>query len=218
MIKAVIFDMDGVLTETSHEHFLAWNRLAKKLGYSLPPDVKDAIRGLSRLASLEIVLRTGNLENQFTEREKYKLAELKNRYYVESIQKFTPEDLAKGACELLNLLKCNNLKIALASASKNSRFLLHAMKIEHYFDAVVDPASIENGKPEPDIFLKAAELLGVNPAECIGIEDAYAGIESILAAGMKAVGVGDSKHLTNCSDVFEDLKGVYSYFIKMYNK
>jgi len=212
MIKAVIFDMDGVLTETSEQHFLAWNRLANELGFNLSPDVKDAVRGISRLAALEIILNIGNLNNRFTEQEKFELAELKNHYYVESIQKFTPKNLSKGARELLNLLEHNDLKIALASVSKNSQFLLRAMEIEHYFGAVVDPACIRNVKPAPDIFLKAAELLGVEPSECIGIEDAYAGIESIHSAGMKAVGVGDTKLLTNCSNVFGNLQCVYEYF------
>jgi beta-phosphoglucomutase len=212
MIKAVIFDMDGVLTETSEQHFLAWNRLANDLGYTLSPTVKDKVRGVSRMESLEIVLNEGNVGGKFTQEEKLEMADRKNHYYVESIRQFTPDNLAKGARELLDLLKRHGMKVALASVSKNSEFLLHAMDIDLYFNAIADPASIKNGKPAPDIFLKSAELLGVFPSECIGVEDAYAGIESIHAAGMESVGVGDPKLLINCSNVLKDLTGVYQYF------
>lgn len=218
MIKAVIFDMDGVLTETSHQHFLAWNRLAEELGYILPLEVKDAVRGISRLASLDIVLKAVNADKRFTESEKLVLAEIKNIYYIESIKRFTAEDLSEGARELLELLKENGLKIALASASKNSKFLLRAMEIRQYFDIVVDPAVIQKGKPAPDIFLKAAELLNIAPEDCIGIEDAYAGIESIQRAGMTALGVGDAAVLSNCSIVFDNLQGVYSYFVRLFRE
>lgn len=218
MIKAVIFDMDGVLTETSHQHFLAWNRLAEELGYILPLEVKDAVRGISRLASLDIVLKAVNADKRFTESEKLVLAEIKNIYYIESIKRFTAEDLSEGARELLELLKENGLKIALASASKNSKFLLRAMEIKQYFDIVVDPAVIQKGKPAPDIFLKAAELLNIAPEDCIGIEDAYAGIESIQRAGMTALGVGDAAVLSNCSIVFDNLQGVYSYFVRLFRE
>lgn len=218
MIKAVIFDMDGVLTETSHQHFLAWNRLAEELGYTLPIQVKDAVRGISRLASLDIVLKAVNADKRFTESEKLVLAEIKNIYYIESIKRFTAEDLSEGARELLELLKENGLKIALASASKNSKFLLRAMEIKQYFDIVVDPAVIQKGKPAPDIFLKAAELLNIAPEDCIGIEDAYAGIESIQRAGMTALGVGDAAVLSNCSIVFDNLQGVYSYFVRLFRE
>jgi beta-phosphoglucomutase len=211
MFKAVIFDMDGVLTETSEQHFLAWNRLANDLGYNLPRGVKDKVRGVSRMESLEIVLNEGKVSDRFSKEEKLEMAERKNRYYVESIKQFTPKNLSEGARELLELLKRNNIKVSMASVSKNSEFLLHAMEINQYFNAIADPASIKRGKPAPDIFLKAAELLGTNPSECIGVEDAYAGIESINAAGMEAIGVGDPKLLTNCSNVFKDLKGVYGY-------
>lgn len=217
MIRAVIFDMDGVLTETSHQHFLVWKRLAEELGYTLPIEVKDSVRGISRLASLNKVLKAVNADKKFTESEKLILAEIKNIYYIESIKKFTTEDLSEGARELLELLKKNGLKIALASASRNSKFLLRAMEIEQYFDVVVDPNLIKKGKPAPDIFLKAAELLRVAPEECIGIEDAYAGIESIQRAGMTAIGIGDAAVLSNCSKVFDNLQGVHSYFMKLFD-
>ena len=185
-VRAFIFDLDGVLTETSKQHFLAWHRLAKELGCDLPQSVIDEVRGISRLASLDIVLNACGISSKYDTFERIALADLKNRYYLESIEAFSEADLSVGALDLLNALRHKGFRIGLASASKNAPQLLKAMDIEHYFDAVVDPKVINEGKPAPDIFLKAAELLHVKPEQCIGIEDAYAGIESIKAAGMTA--------------------------------
>lgn len=197
--------MDGVLTETSRQHFLAWRRLAKELGCELPDSVMDDVRGISRRASLEIVLETCGIASHFDDAEKITLANQKNAYYLESIVSFTEADLSVGALELLRELKRRGFLIGLASASKNAPQLLKAMAIEHFFDAVVDPNSINEGKPAPEIFIKAAELLNVSPVNCIGIEDAYAGIESIKAAGMIAYGIGKKENLTNCDHVFDNL-------------
>lgn len=205
-LKAVIFDMDGVLTETSEQHFMAWKRLAHELGYSLPDSVKDDVKGISRLASLEIVLAAGEREKTFSQAEKEKLASRKNEIYLELIHAFSPENLSEGALALLKSLKANGLLIGLASASKNAPFLLEAMGIEAYFDTVVDPSSIANGKPAPDIFLKAADQLGVSPSESIGVEDAFAGIESILSAGMVAIGIGDPRLLWNARHLYDGLE------------
>ncbi len=205
MIEAFIFDMDGVLTETSKQHFLAWRRLAHELGCELPDSVMDEVRGISRLDSLNIVLKTCGIASHFDEAEKIALANQKNAYYLESINSFSEADLSVGALELLSELKRKGFLIGLASASKNAPQLLRAMAIEHFFDAVVDPKSINEGKPAPDIFIKAAELLNVNPENCIGIEDAFAGIESIKAAGMTAYGIGSKEVLTNCEHVFDNL-------------
>lgn len=204
-IKAFIFDMDGVLTETSRQHFLAWRRLAQELGCDLPDSVMDEVRGISRLDSLNIVLETCGIASQFDEAQKIALANQKNAYYLESIDSFSEADLSDGALELLGELKHRGFLIGLASASKNAPQLLKAMAIEHFFDAVVDPKAINEGKPAPDIFIKAAELLKVKPEHCIGIEDAYAGIESIKAAGMTAYGIGSKEVLTNCEHVFYNL-------------
>lgn len=204
-IEAFIFDMDGVLTETSKQHFLAWRRLAQELGCDLPQSVMDEVRGISRRDSLNVVLESCGIASQFDEAEKMALANQKNAYYLESIDAFSEADLSVGALDLLSELKRRGFLIGLASASKNAPQLLKAMAIEHFFDAVVDPKAINEGKPAPDIFIKAAELLHVNPENCIGIEDAYAGIESIKAAGMTAYGIGCKEVLTNCDHVFHNL-------------
>lgn len=204
-LKAVVFDMDGVITETSRQHFLAWELLAKDLGFDLPAEVNDQVKGISRMESLDIVLKAGNMAERFNDEEKHELAEKKNEIYQTLIKAFTKENLSEGAYELLASLKKNNIKIALASVSKNAQFLIEAMEIGNFFDVVVDPREVKRGKPAPDIFEMAAAKLGVEPASCIGIEDAYAGIESIKSAGMKPVGIGNAAVLTNCSTVYASL-------------
>lgn len=212
-VKAVVFDLDGVLTETSKAHFEAWKMLASELGFEVPAKLEDEVRGISRLDSLEIVLAHGGLNDRYTLEEKNALANHKNDLYLELIKGYTPDNLSPGAVSLLSYLRESGIKIALASASKNAPFLLKAMGITDYFDAVVDPASIENGKPEPDIFLKASELLGITPGYCIGVEDAYAGIESIIAAGMKPIGIGSKAILNNCGTVFSGLDSFHNFLL-----
>lgn len=204
-LEAVIFDMDGVLTETSHQHFIAWQLLAKDLGFEISEDIHEQVKGISRLESLEIVLKAGKLSKKFTAAEKLKLADKKNLIYQSLIKEFTKENLGAGVLELLTSLKHNKVKIALASVSRNAQFLLEAMAIRHYFDAIADPREVKLGKPAPDIFLLAAKELGAQPKNCIGIEDAFAGVEAINRAGMKAVGIGSKAVLYNCETVFSSL-------------
>jgi len=213
-LRAVIFDMDGVITETSHQHYIAWKLLAKELGFELPPEVNDQVKGISRLESLDIVLKAGNLQNKFVETERIALADRKNLIYQGLIKEFTKENLSKGAFELLASLKENDIAIGLASVSKNAQFLLEAMEISEYFDVVVDPREVKNGKPAPDIFAMAAQMLGVEPQYCIGIEDAFAGIEAIKSAGMTPVGIGSRSVLYNCEVVFDSLAEVNLELLK----
>lgn len=208
MLEAVIFDLDGVLTETSKQHFMAWKQLAKDLGFELSDQMNKKLKGISRLEALQIVLAAGAMENKFTEKEKLALADQKNLIYQSYIKDFTKENLTKGALELLISLKENNIKTALASVSRNAAFLLKAMEIDEYFDAVADPNEVQNSKPAPDIFLAAAKKLDVLPSNCIGIEDAYAGIEAIKSAGMQPLGIGDKEELHNCKRVVAELSEV----------
>ncbi len=205
MIKGVAFDLDGVLTHTSEEHFHAWAALAQELGGTLPESVKDAVRGISRMDSLELVLQAIGRDKDFTQAQKKALADHKNDLYREMIARVTPKNLESGALELLIDLKKRGFRLALASASRSGSYLLKKMEIEKYFDAVVDPASVKCGKPDPEIFLKAAELLELSPKECLGVEDAAAGIESIQAAGMKAIGIG-SREVQQADWVFENIQ------------
>ena len=208
--KGFVFDLDGVLTETSNAHFEAWRELATEMGFELPGHVIDEVRGISRLESLDIVLSYDHKSKEYSYDEKVALATRKNNLYLDKIKAYSQADLSEGTIELLELLKSNHIRIALASASNNAPFLLDAMKIKHYFDAVVDPKSISNGKPAPDIFLKACEMLDLEPHECVGIEDAEAGIESIKSAGLYPIGIGK---LSNCEEVYPDLKSLLSHLL-----
>lgn len=189
-IDAVIFDLDGVITDTAHYHFLAWRNLANSLNIEFTEKFNEELKGISRDESLEKILVKGKVENEYSLEEKKSLAAKKNIEYVELLKNVTPEDILPGIHKFLIDLKRDNIKIGLASASKNAPFILDALEISDLFDCVVDPESIKSGKPSPDIFLKAAEILAVNPENCIGVEDAIAGIKSINDANMLSIGVG----------------------------
>lgn len=187
-VACAIFDLDGVLTSTTAEHFQAWSMLfLKHFGIVLDPKLESLTRGVSRMSSLEVLLNHYQIE--VTEDKKKRLANEKNRYYKHLIESFDEGNLLPGARQLLETLKAREIKIALASASKNSGVLLSRLKIESYFDYVVNPSRIK-GKPNPDIFIKAQKHFGLKASECIGFEDAIAGIEAIKKARMFAIGVG----------------------------
>ncbi|MFC6385699.1 beta-phosphoglucomutase [Sporolactobacillus kofuensis] len=190
MMKAVLFDLDGVITDTAKYHFKAWKHLASAIGISLDEQFNERLKGVSRMDSLKIILDYGNCFDQFTALEREKMAEQKNYAYKQLIQEITPNELLPGIRKLFVDLRDNGIKIALASASKNGPYILERLKIDSFFDTVVDPAKLRNGKPDPEIFLTAAEQLGIDSKECVGIEDSVAGIKSIHAAGMFAVGIG----------------------------
>ncbi|WP_028274765.1 beta-phosphoglucomutase [Atopococcus tabaci] len=189
-MKAFIFDLDGVLTDTAEFHYRAWKKLGERIGISFDREFNEQLKGISRMESLERILAYGNKEEEFTEEEKKQLAAEKNEDYKELITQITPEDLLPGIPEFLEEIKENDIRMAIASASRNAPVILERLGIMEEFDAIVDPAQLQRGKPDPEIFLKGAELLGVPPNECVGIEDAEAGIEAINAAGMFSVGVG----------------------------
>ncbi|MDP4086723.1 MAG: beta-phosphoglucomutase [Bacillota bacterium] len=190
MLKAVIFDLDGVITDTAEMHYLAWKELAKGIGIDFNREFNEELKGISRMESLEKILVHGGVANQFSEADKLGLAKSKNDHYLQLLTQMKPEDIFPGIKEFLDELKANDIKIGLASASKNAPAILESLQITYYFETIVDPEEIAKGKPAPDIFLRAAEKLGITPEECIGIEDSTAGIQSIKDAGMFAVGVG----------------------------
>ncbi|MCM3585353.1 beta-phosphoglucomutase [Mesobacillus maritimus] len=193
MVKAVIFDLDGVITDTAELHYQAWKNLANSISIDFDREFNEELKGISRMDSLNKILSHGGVEDQYTEQEKVGLATKKNEEYKTLLVHLNPENIYPGIKELLDSLKESKLKIGLASASKNGPAILEYLQITDYFDTIVNPDSVANGKPAPDIFLKAAEQLGVSPQECIGIEDSEAGIEAIKKADMFAVGVGTTE-------------------------
>ena len=195
MFKGVLFDLDGVITDTAEYHYLAWKKLADDLGISIDRQFNEKLKGVSREDSLRLILEHGGREKDFSETEFNQLAKSKNDNYVEMIQAVSPKDVYPGILELLKALKNADIKISLASASKNGPFLLKQMELTDYFDGIADPAAVRAGKPAPDIFILAAEVVGLAPNECIGIEDAQAGISAIKASGAFPVGVGSAKQL-----------------------
>lgn len=195
MFKGVLFDLDGVLTDTAEYHYLAWKKLGEEIGITIDREFNEKLKGVSREDSLQRMLEYGHKENAFTPEEFAALAARKNENYVDMIQKVSPADIYPGILDLLKALKEQQIKISLASASKNGPFLLKQMEIMDYFDGIADPGKVAQGKPAPDIFLLAASEVGLTAAECIGIEDAEAGIEAIKASGALPVGVGKAKDL-----------------------
>ncbi len=206
-IKGIIFDMDGVITDTSEYHYTAWKLLASKIDIYIDRDVNENLKGISRMASLEVILKHGGRENDFSEAEKLVLATTKNKHYVEMISRFTPDNLLDGVELLLKELKSLGIKIGIASASKSAGKLIELLGVTQLIDYVVDPATVP-GKPAPDIFLKAAEGLELEPSQCIGVEDARAGIEAIKKAGMYSVGIGDKAVLTEANVVYKEPKDI----------
>jgi alpha,alpha-trehalose phosphorylase len=187
-LACVIFDLDGVITDTAEHHFRAWQRLAAEISLPFDRELNERLKGVSRMESLEIILdhagRTASLQ------DKVRLAERKNTYFRELIDSITPADLLPGIADLLVDLRAHGVKTAIASMSHNVWDVVGRLGIEPLIDLIVDPSTLVKGKPDPEIFLTAAEELGVRFEDCVGIEDARAGIEAIKAARMVAVGVG----------------------------
>jgi beta-phosphoglucomutase len=191
--KAVIFDLDGVITDTAHYHYLAWKRLADSVGAPFDETFNEQLKGVDRMGSLELIL--ARAPRPYAPEEKLALAEAKNRHYQLLIATMSPGDLLPGALRALEQVRAAGLKTGLASVSKNAFTVLDRLGIRDRFDDVVDAATVRNSKPDPEIFLTAAAHLGVAPEDCLGVEDAAAGVASIKDAGMVAVGVGDPRVL-----------------------
>ncbi|MBR4335894.1 MAG: beta-phosphoglucomutase [Clostridia bacterium] len=191
MIKAVLFDLDGVIVSTDGCHYRAWKRMADEEGIYFDEKINDRLRGVSRMASLEIVLERAS--RSYTEEEKVALAARKNDYYRDLIRELTPSDILPGAMENLYELKENGILVAVGSSSKNTPLILRRIGLDAFFDAVSDGNNISRSKPDPEVFLKAAEMLGTDPADCLVVEDADAGIEAGRRGGMKTLSVKGAK-------------------------
>jgi alpha,alpha-trehalose phosphorylase len=201
--QAFIFDLDGVITDTAEFHFLAWRQLAEKLKIPFHRKFNEELKGISRMESLEKILLYGGRQNDFIEKEKEELAAEKNEKYMKLIETLTPNDILPGIRPFIDLCKKNRFKLAIASASKNAGTVIKALGLTNDFDVIVDAKTIQNGKPDPEIFLTAAKLLNVEARFCIGIEDAMAGIKAIKAAGMYAVAVGKKEAFEKADYVVE---------------
>lgn len=214
-LKACIFDLDGVVVDTAKYHYLAWKRLANELGFEFSEQHNERLKGVSRMRSLEILLEVGGLT--FPPEKMEELAAKKNAWYVEYIKKMTPDEILPGAKEFLEDLRKNGIRIALGSASKNSPLILDRIGLKNHFDAVIDGNSVTIAKPAPDIFLSAATALGVSPQHCIVFEDAEAGIEAAINAGMRTVGIGNPQILSRADFVVPNLIGfTYSKLVKLF--
>lgn len=201
--KAVIFDLDGVICFTDKFHFQAWKILADRLGIYFDEKVNDRLRGVSRMASLEIILERS--EKLYTKKEKEAFAEEKNLLYRKFLEAMTEQDLSNEVRQTLMALRKKGLKLAIGSSSKNTKFILQRIGLGDFFDAVADGMDIKHSKPDPEVFLKATEKLGMDPAECAVVEDAKSGIIAAKKAGMTALALfGDAKE---CGDEDYNLAG-----------
>ena len=188
--KAVIFDLDGVICSTDEYHYQAWKRLADELGIPFDRNTNNRLRGVSRMASLEIVLEP--YTEPLAEAEKLVLAEQKNETYKSLLAGMSPADLSPAVKRTLELLRARGLLLAIGSSSKNTPFILRQLGLGDYFDAVCDGNCITHSKPDPEVFCKAAEMLGLAPADCLVVEDAIAGAEAAHRGGMDAACLGDA--------------------------
>lgn len=191
--EACLFDLDGVLVDTARFHYLAWKDLAQKLGFNFTQEDNERLKGVSRMDSLDILLGIGRITLSQSDKEKY--ASQKNALYLTYIEKMTPEDILPGAREFLVAIRQKGIKTALGSVSKNAALILEKTGLRYLFDAIVDGNSISRAKPDPEVFLKGAELLQTDPHRCLVFEDAVAGVEAAHRAGMKCIGIGSPEIL-----------------------
>jgi beta-phosphoglucomutase len=207
MIQAVLFDLDGVLVSTDEYHYRSWLKLSKEEGFDFfDHEFNHQFRGVARMECVEILTRASG--RTYTPEQKKEIAERKNRYFAESLSYVTPNELLPGALAALQELKRRGIKIAIASNSRNAKPIIRQVGIEQYLDAIVDGHEIENSKPDPEVFLLAATNVGVPPAHCIVVEDAFAGIEAARRAGMKVLGIGPRERLPNADIVVPDLSKI----------
>ena len=202
-IKALIFDLDGVIVSTDDYHYRAWKAMADKEGIYFDRTINERLRGVSRMESLEIILERA--DNQYTDEEKIQMTENKNTLYRELLNELTPNDILPGVMKVLETLKIDNIKVAIGSSSKNTPTILEKIGLKNYFDEVADGNEIKNSKPDPEVFLLAAKKLGIDSEECLVVEDADAGVEAALAGDMKVLAVGYASSNAKAHYKFKDL-------------
>ena len=203
-IEAVIFDLDGVIVSTDDYHYRAWKEISDKNGIYFDREINERLRGVSRIESLEIILEKAN--RKYTEEEKVGFAEKKNYLYRELLEELTPEDILPGVMNVLKILKGKKIKVAIGSSSKNTEFILNKIGLKDYFDTVADGNQIKNSKPDPEVFLLAANKINIDPVNCLVVEDADAGVEAALAGNMKVLAVGYASNNKKANAGMEDLR------------
>ena len=196
-MKGIIFDLDGVIISTDEQHYQGWKALADRLEIPFDREVNNRFRGVSRMACMDIIEEISG--RTFTQEEKVAHATWKNDYYRSLLGEMSSADLSAEVKSTLDALRAKGLKLAIGSSSKNAKFILERIGLADYFDAISDGTNIARSKPDPEVFLKAAEFLGLEPADCLVVEDAVAGVEAAHAGGMKAAAVGDAAS-KNCGD------------------
>ena len=204
--KGIIFDLDGVICSTDEYHYLAWKALADRLGIPFDRERNNLLRGVSRMASLEIILEKSC--TTYSDVEKAAFAEEKNATYRKLLGRMSPKDLSDDVQDTLKALRASDIKLAIGSSSKNTPFILKRIGLESFFDAVADGNCITHSKPHPEVFLKAAEMISLSPQECLVVEDAHAGVEAAIAGGFDCAAIGDARddgrakwHLEKFSDL-----------------
>lgn len=202
-IKALIFDLDGVIVTTEHNHFIAWKRTANSLGIDFEEEHNELLKGVSRVDSLKKILELG--AKTISTEEFNELLISKNDFYVDSIQDLNQTDLLPGVLSLFQEAKSKGIKLGIGSSSKNANFILKLLKIDHFFDVVIDGNGVNHPKPHPEVFLNGAKALSLAPAECIVFEDAASGITAAKAGGFITIAVGNPNIAEMADTYFNDL-------------
>ncbi len=205
--KGIIFDLDGVICSTDMYHYKAWKALADDIGVYFDEKINNRLRGVSRMDSLNIILEKSDKE--YTQEEKEEMAAKKNSIYVELLQQMSPADLSDEVKDTLDYLRSEGALLAIGSSSKNTKLILSRIGLGDYFDAISDGNNITHSKPHPEVFLKAAEYLGLEPGDCCVVEDAMAGIDAAVAGGFDSAGIGEAAthpQVTYKLTTFSDLK------------
>lgn len=206
--KGIIFDLDGVICSTDRYHYQAWKEMADKKNIYFDEKINNRLRGVSRMESLEIILE--KYDGSLSDKEKAALAEEKNKIYVELLKEMSRKDLSKEVENTLKELRSKGYLLAIGSSSKNAKFILERLGLTGYFDTVSDGTNITKSKPDPEVFLKAAENLQLSPPECLVVEDADAGIDAAVNGGFNSAGIGEAANYEKTTyplKSFGDLRG-----------
>ena len=212
-MKGIIFDLDGVIIHTDHYHYLAWKKMCDQFRLSFNKELNHQLRGVSRSESLEIILEHNNVA--FSTEQKHMMTNIKNDFYKEFLSSLSSDDLDKDVKKVLQELKASGYKLAIGSSSRNAKYILENIGLLDFFDAISDGTNIEKSKPNPEVFIKAAQWLGLKNESCVVIEDAVSGLEAAKACGMIAIGIGEAKEsdladykLNEFTDLLEIVKSI----------